>query len=309
MLIRVFPILALGAGLIGYFLPEQIALGKTIIVPLLMLVMLSMGLTLSHKDFVQLREYKFAFALGLVLQFSVMPLAALLVSKAFSLPADLTIGMLLVGSVAGGTASNVMTYLAKGNVALSVSMTATSTLASIVMTPLLMTLLASSKVPVPALDMLFSLVNIILLPVALGVILNALITKQISKLKPLLAPLAIIAIVTIIAIVVALNADRISLISPLILLAPLAHNLIGLLVGYQAAKAFGYDAVICRTLAIEVGMQNSGLATALALKFFSPFAAVPGAIFSVWLNITGAIFAAYSAKSATRPLKRVKPSD
>jgi BASS family bile acid:Na+ symporter len=290
--IKLFPLLAIIGAALGYLLPDLIGSAKVAIVPLLMLVMLGMGLTLHASDFQKLAKLKSALLLGILLQFSVMPLAALLVSHLFNLSTQLTIGMLLVGSVAGGTASNVMTFLAKGNVALSVSMTATSTLASVILTPIIMLGLAGSSVAVPATEMLHSLMMIILLPVAAGVLLNSFASKYLQNLGPHFALLAIAAIVLIIAIVVALNADRLSSINPVILLAPLVHNLIGLLLGYQAAKLCGFNAAICRTLAIEVGMQNSGLATALALKFFTPLAAVPGAIFSVWLNITGAIFAA-----------------
>jgi BASS family bile acid:Na+ symporter len=291
-LIKLFPLVAIIGAVIGYLLPDLVSNARVAIVPLLMLIMLSMGLTLHASDFAKVAKLKSALLLGMVLQFSVMPLAALLVSHLFGLSTQLTIGMLLVGSVAGGTASNVMTFLAKGNVALSVVMTATSTLASVVLTPILMVSLAGSSVDVPAKELLYSLMIIILLPVAVGVLLNSLAGKHLQNLGSVLAPVAMAAIVVIIAIVVALNAGRLASINPVILLAPLVHNLIGLLVGYQAAKLCGFNASICRTLAIEVGMQNSGLATALALKFFTPLAAVPGAIFSVWLNISGAIFAA-----------------
>lgn len=294
--LKLFPWLAALAGLLGYFAAEHIAIARPAIVPLLMLVMLSMGLTLSHRDFIRVTEYKSAVLLGLILQFSVMPLTAVLISQLFSLPSELMIGMLLVGTVAGGTASNVMAFLAQGNVALSVTMTAVSTLVSVALTPLLMLWLAGSQVDVPALDMLRSLAVIILIPVALGVIVNSLAATTINKIVPALAPLAMWAIASIIAIVVALNADKIASINPLFILAPLLHNLIGLTAGYQVAKLLRYEPAICRTIALEVGMQNSGLATALALKFFTPLAAVPGAIFSVWLNLTGAVFAARVSK-------------
>lgn len=292
--IHLFPIwAALGASL-GFYFAGSLSNYASLIVPLLMLVIFCMGLTLRVKDFVEVGHYKKALFAGLILQFSVMPFSALMLSKAFHLDHALTIGMLLVGSVAGGTASNVMTYLARGHVALSVSMTAFSTLLSVVLTPLILTLLLGTRVSLPAIDMLFSLLQIILIPIALGLLLNSVIPHHIVKLQALLPSLSITIIALIIAIVVALNADRLATVNPVIILTTLLHNLIGLVLGYLAASLLHFNSPVRRTIALEVGMQNSGLATALALKYFSPVSALPGAIFSVWLNITGSIFAAFS---------------
>jgi len=259
-------------------------------------VMLCMGLTLTPKDFVAVGKYRFAFLIGMGLQFTVMPLGALAIATAFRLEPDLAVGLVLVGSVAGGTSSNVMTFIARGNVALSVAMTATSTLVSVLMTPFLLSVLVGTTVDVPAADMLASLFRIVLLPVVLGVTINSLAGEFVRKFLPALAPLAVLAILVIIAIVVGLNADRLREVALPVVFATLAHNVTGLTLGYLAAKALRFEPAICRTIALEVGMQNSGLATALALKFFAPVAALPGAIFSVWLNITGSIFAALSTR-------------
>jgi BASS family bile acid:Na+ symporter len=236
-------------------------------VPLLTVIMLCMGLTLKPRDFVAVGGYRLAFLAGLLLQFTVMPLMALLIATLFRLGPDLTVGLVLVGSVAGGTASNVMTFIARGNVALSVAMTATSTLAGVVMTPLLLSLLVGTTVDVPAADMLASLFRIVLLPVLIGVTINSLTPQVVRKLAPALAPLAVLAILTIIAIVVALNAGRLREVALAVVIATLLHNVSGLLLGYGAA-----------------------------LKFFTPVAALPGAIFSVWLNITGSVFASLSTR-------------
>jgi len=292
MFLKLFPLWAPLAAALGFLFAGRMAGWGGAIVPLLTTVMLCMGLTLKPRDFVAVGAYRSAFLTGMVLQFTVMPLMALLIATLFRLGPDLTVGLVLVGSVAGGTASNVMTFLARGNVALSVAMTATSTLAGVVMTPLLLSLLVGATVDVPARDMLASLFRIVLLPVAFGVILNSLIGQAVHKITPLLAPLAVLAILTIIAIVVALNAERLREVALAVVIATLLHNVSGLLLGYGAAKLLRFEPSICRTIALEVGMQNSGLATALALKFFSPVAALPGAIFSVWLNVTGAVFAA-----------------
>ncbi len=295
MLLRFFPLLALLAGVCGYLFPS-IAKAQPAIVPLLMLVMSFMGLTLTVEDFLKIKHHRLAIVAGVVLQFSVMPVTALTIALLMGLNTEQTTGLVLVGSVAGGTASNVMTYLARGNVALSVAMTATSTLLSIVLTPLIMTLAVGSKVPVPAADMLQSLVQIILLPVAVGVALNHFARRQVKSLEPLLVAAAMLVILIIIAIVLALNANALSATIIPVAIATLLHNCSGLLFGYLGAYALRFDPAVRRTIAIEVGMQNSGLATALALKFFTPAAALPGAIFSVWLNITGALFASLSLK-------------
>ncbi len=304
MFLKLFPLWAPLAALVGYLLAPQMAGWGGAIVPLLTVVMLCMGLTLKPADFIAVSQYKKAFGLGMLLQFSVMPLGALLVSILFGLSPELTVGMVLVGSVAGGTSSNVMTYLARGNVALSVSMTACSTLASVLLTPLLLSLLVGSKVDVPATDMLLSLFRIILVPVLLGVAVHHWAESFAQRLHPVLAPLAVIAILIIIAIVVALNAANLREVAFTVVFATLAHNVLGLVLGFYAARFLGFDKIICRTIAIEVGMQNSGLATALALKFFSPISALPGAIFSIWLNITGSIFASFCVHADERLAKK-----
>lgn len=291
MFLKLFFVWAPGAAIAGFLFNGQLAPLSAYIVPLLMLVMLCMGLTLKPSDFFNVAKYKTALLAGMGLQFTIMPLTALLISHAFGLSQDLTVGLVLVGSVAGGTSSNVMTYIAGGNVALSVSMTALSTLFSVVMTPLLLTLLIGSNVDIPAAAILISLFKIILLPIGLGVTINTFAHQWIRKCESVFAPLSVLTILTIIAIVVAINKGNLANIGIGVVLATLIHNVSGLALGYLAAFLLGFDRVVCRTLAIEVGMQNSGLATALALKFFSPLAALPGAIFSVWLNITGSIFA------------------
>ena len=300
MFLKLFPLWAPLAALLGFHFAEPLSGWGHAIVPMLTVVMLCMGLTLRPKDFVAVGQYRFAFLVGMGLQFTVMPLAALLIATLFRLGPDLTVGLVLVGSVAGGTASNVMTFLAKGNVALSVAMTATSTLASVLLTPFLLSVLVGTTVDVPAADMLASLFRIVLLPVLFGVTINSLAGEFVRKFLPALAPLAVLAILVIIAIVVGLNAGRLREVALPVVFATLAHNVTGLALGYLAAKALRFEPAICRTIALEVGMQNSGLATALALKFFAPVAALPGAIFSVWLNITGSIFAVLSTRGANR---------
>ncbi|WP_087016952.1 bile acid:sodium symporter family protein [Thaumasiovibrio subtropicus] len=298
---QLFPIWALLLSAMAYFQPDLFVALRPQIVPLLTLIMLAMGVSLSHKDFLDAFKHKAAIGVGVILQFLVMPVTAVAISLLLDFSTELTVGMVLVGSVAGGTASNVMVFLAKGNVALSISMTALSTLIGVVLTPLLVELLAGQTVDVPKLAMLASLLKIVLIPVALGVAINVFASRAAQAVKPVLPLISMAAIVLIIAIVVALNADKFATLGPIIALAVILHNGIGLLAGYWSCRVLGFDESICRTVSFEVGLQNSGLATALAMKFFTPAAALPGTLFSIWHNISGSLLAGcWSKKSSTR---------
>ena len=289
----IFPFLAFIFAVVAYFWPDMFVGFKPAITPLLMLIMLSMGITLSLEDFRQVARQKFALILGVVLQFLIMPAAAFLICLALGLEGDLLIGMMLVGTSAGGTASNVMSYLAKGDLALSVSMTLTSTLLSVVLMPFLTWLYIGQKIDVPVTNMLIDLVQITLLPLILGVILNKFLGKGVKRIEPFLPAVSIAVIVLIIAIVVALNNKRLHEVGFIVVIAVILHNGAGLFFGYVGAKIFGFSEKIARTIAIEVGMQNSGLSVALALKHFSGLSALPGAIFSIWHNISGSLLAGY----------------
>lgn len=295
---RLFPLLALlGAGT-AYFMPAWFVVFKNSIVPLLVVIMLSMGLTLDLQDFANAFKQKRAVITGLILQFTLMPLSALAISLLLGLDRELTIGMVLVGSVAGGTASNVICYLAKGDVALSITLTALSTLAGVVLTPLIIQLLIGEMVAIPLMDMLLSLVKIVLIPVTVGVVLNHFFKAPVAKLAPALPLISIVAIVMAISIIVALNAGQFAQVGPVILLAVFLHNGLGLGLGYICCRLLGFNHTVCKTISIEVGLQNSGLATALSIEFFSPLAAVPSAVFSIWHNLSGAMLAGYWASLA-----------
>ncbi len=290
---RLFPLWAILLGTVGYLLPATFTPMASGIAWLLALVMFAMGLTLSAADFARVARTPKPILLGLALQFTVMPLAALAVSRLLGLSAELTTGMVLVGSAAGGTASNVITWLAGGRVALSVSMTLASTLASVLLTPLITWLLLQNAVEINAAGMLVSISKIVLAPVLLGVVVHHFTARAVKRIEPLLASVAVALIVLIVAIVVALNAGRLASIGAVVLLAVVMHNGIGLLGGYWLARALRFDEPTCRTIAIEVGMQNSGLAVALAQQFFTATAALPGALFSVWHNVSGSLLASW----------------
>lgn len=288
-----FPLLALFACIIGVWQSAWLSTQKDLIMPLLMLVMLGMGLTLTIDDMKRAWTLKRLILLGVGLQFLIMPLAAYGLSIMATLPMELLIGMMLVGTSAGGTASNVMTYLAKGNLALSVSMTLVSTLIATVALPALMWLYIGQAVDLPTASLLSSLIQLIIIPLALGMLINHWFQARLHRIKAALPSLSTVSIITIIAIVVALNAHSIETASWLLLVLIAMQNLIGLFTGYLVPRWLGYDTSISRTIAIEVAMQNSGLSVALALKYFSAAAALPGALFSIWHNISGAIFASY----------------
>ncbi|USD61363.1 MULTISPECIES: bile acid:sodium symporter family protein [Vibrio] len=300
---QLFPVWAVLFAAAAYFSPELFVGLKAQIIPLLTIIMLAMGISLSPKDFINVFQFKKAVGVGVLLQFLVMPLTALLISYLLGFNTELTVGMVLVGSVAGGTSSNVMAFLAKGNVALSISMTAISTLLGIILTPLLIQLLVGERVDVPVSAMLMSLVKIVLLPVGIGLLINTFAHKAVAKANALLPLISMIAIVLIIAIVVALNSENLSQVGPLVALAVILHNSIGLTAGYYCCRLLGFNESTCRTIAFEVGLQNSGLATALAMKFFSPASAIAGTIFSVWHNISGSLLAGYWVRKKETPAK------
>lgn len=291
LFIRLFPLWAIALSAFAYFFPELFIPLKPGIIPLLTIIMFCMGLTLSLDDFKRALSMPKLIISGLLLQYSIMPLTALLLAKLLHLDPAITIGLILVGTCPGGTASNVITYLARGNVALSVSLTSFSTLLAVLLTPAITLLVADQSIDIPAGKMLISILYIVIIPIALSLAIKHFFTANVRRVENYLPVTTITAIVLIIAIITALNIDQLSQLSIAILLAVVCHNLIGLIIGYLSAKALGYRAKECRTLAIEVGMQNSGLAVALAIKHFSVAAALPGALFSIWHNISGSILA------------------
>lgn len=288
---RLFPLLAIIVALLAYNDPAPLMGWKSAIMPLLAMIMFAMGLTLRSSDFKRVWHNPQPIALAVIIQFSVMPLAAVLLSKAFSLSAELTIGMVIVGACAGGTASNVMTYLARGDVALSVSMTLASTLWGVIATPWIISIAADEIIHIDSQGILLSLIKMVLIPIMAGFLITHFQPSFANKINKYLADIASGLILLIIAIIVALNADEIGTLGYGVFAAVALHNIIGLISGYTAGKLTRQTEVTCRTLAIEVGMQNSGLGVALALKYFGPLAALPGAVFSIWHNISGAVLA------------------
>jgi BASS family bile acid:Na+ symporter len=268
------------------------------VTPLLGIVMFGMGLTLRLEDFKMVFTRPKDVVLGFCAQFVLMPLIAWVLTKVFRLPVDLAVGVILVGTCPGGTSSNVMSYLAKGDVALSVTMTSFSTIFAPLLTPFLTWLYVGQQVPVNLLAMFLSIVKVIIIPIALGLIVNKFASKATRQAVKVLPLVSVIAIVMIVAAVVDVNSKKILANGFLIVLVVVLHNILGYAAGFGVAKLFKEDRPKATTIGIEVGMQNSGLATSLALAHFAalPLASVPGAVFSVWHNISGSIFANIMAK-------------
>ncbi len=259
---------------------------KIYLVPMLALIMLSMGITLRVSDFVDVFKRPLLILYAALLQFSIMPLLGFLLSDLMGMKESLLVGAVLVGSAPGGTASNVITYLSRGDLAYSVSMTAFSTLLSPIMTPLLTYLLIGSRVDVPFYSMMKDLLLVILLPVVMGIAIRRVIPR-IAFLERFLPYLSVLLIGLIIAIVIALNSRNFRLLGVQVFAMVMLHNLLGFLLGYVFARLARLDTRRTKTLSIEVGMQNSGLATILAIRYFSPESALPGALFSLLQNING----------------------
>lgn len=301
--VTIFPLLVIAGGVVGLIWSEPLSgLGHT--VPWgLAVIMFFMGVTLTLPDFTRIAKRPWIVALGTGSQFIVMPLAGWTIAQLLGLSPALAIGVILVGCAPGGTASNVVTYLAKGDVALSVSVTTVSTLLAPLLTPVLTLWLAGSYMDVSASAMMVSIVQTVLVPVVAGVIVRALFSRLIDLLGPVLPWLSTVAIAYVVAVVVSGSAGSLASAGALVLLAVILHNGVGLTLGYVAARVAGLDTATRRALSFEVGLQNSGLASSLAKTHFpmEPTAALPGAVFSVWHNVSGAILAALYAR---RPLDR-----
>jgi bile acid:Na+ symporter, BASS family len=293
-------LLPIGAVIISIFAMFYPALlndyGKAI-VPLLGLVMFSMGMTLTPVDFKRVLEQPALIFIGVSLQYILMPLIAWILAKILHLPVLLATGLILLGACPGGTASNVICFLAKANVALSITLTAVSTLTAVILTPLITLFYVDQSIAVPVDKMMKSLLFIVVLPVLSGVLINAYFQQRLVKVKPFLPLVSVLSIIFIIGVIVAKNHAELYQLGWLLFVSVALHNLFGLIVGYTIPKMMRYDEKVCKTLSIEVGMQNSGLAVVLANQYFSVVAALPGALFSIWHNVTGSMLAAYWSKN------------
>ena len=266
--------------------------------PMLGVIMFGMGLTLSPADFKVVLSRPKDILIGCLTQFTVMPLLALGLTWVFALPEELAIGIILVGCCPGGTASNVITYLAKGDLALSVGMTAASTLLAPLLTPLLVWMLAGTMVDVDTLGMLMSIVYVVIAPIVCGLLCQRFLPGLTRRVTPFLPAFSSVVIALVVGIIVAHNADRLLTAGLLVVAVVMIHNMLGLAIGFTVGRLLHLPKPKCVALSIEVGMQNSGLASSLAVLHFAayPLATIPGAVFSVWHNISGALVAKFYSR-------------
>ena len=269
--------------------------GMWVINPLLGLIMFGMGLTLKSSDFRIVFSRPKDVLTGCLAQFTIMPLLAWLLVKIFRLPDELALGVILVGCCPGGTASNVITFLAKGDLALSVGMTATSTILAPLLTPLLTWLMAGTFVDVDTVGMLLSILYVVIAPIAAGFIVQRFFPRFTKRIVPYLPAFSTLMITAVVAMVVSHTSGQLFKGGLLVILVVMLHNICGLMLGYTVGRLLGLNRGKRIAISIEVGMQNSGLASSLATLHFAafPMATIPGAIFSVWHNISGAMVARF----------------
>ncbi len=292
---KTFALWVIVFAVLGFAFPDLFKQIGPYIVTLLGIIMFGMGLTLSLDDFREVVKRPVEVGIGVVAQFLIMPALAVLLTRIIPMPAEVAAGVILVGCCPGGTSSNVMTYLSKGDVALSVACTSVTTLAAPIVTPFLVWIFASQYLPVDGWAMFISIVKVVLVPLALGFAVQKIIPTVVKAAIPVLPLVSVIGIVLIVSAVVGASKGAIVQSGLMIFAVVVLHNGLGYLLGFFAAKAFGLSLAKRKAIAIEVGMQNSGLGAALATAYFSPLAAVPSAIFSVWHNISGALLANFFA--------------
>ena len=288
-----FPLIVLAAGTLAVLVPGPFLVLGAWVTPLLMMIMLGMGMTLRAADLALVVRRPFALIIGILAQFIIMPVTGWLLVTLLDLDPAIAVGVILVAAAPGGTASNVMTYLARGDLAVSVAMTTVSTLIAPILTPLIVLLLAGSYLPVDAVGLFLSIVQIVLVPIVIGLLLQRFLPRLVERLVEWMPLISVVGITLVLLAVVSSSAATIIASGLFIAGIVIVLNGVGLSLGYFTARAVGLDEATRRAVAIEVGMQNSGLAAGLARTHFSPEAAVPAAIFSVWHNVSGSALASW----------------
>ncbi|MPY55905.1 bile acid:sodium symporter family protein [Streptomyces spongiae] len=301
--VTVFPLLVLVAGGVGLAMPSAFIDAKPVIPYLLGLIMFCMGLSMTSQDFRGVVKRPWAVAIGLVAHYVIMPGLGWAIAQLLDLSPQLAIGVILVGCAPSGTASNVVTFLARGDVALAMSIATVSTLVAPLATPFLAQLLAGHSLAVEAGPMVTDILKTVLVPALAGLLVRVLASRLVQRCLPVLPWLSAVTVAAIVLIVIAGSATAIKSAAAVVLLAVVLHNGLGLGLGYGAARLAGMDTASSRAMTFEVGMQNSGLAASLAATYFSPLAALPAAVFSVWHNVSGALVAAWMNRrtGARRP--------
>lgn len=289
---RYFALLVLIVAIVSFLLPSSFSWIKTSSINYLLgFIMFFMGLTLKPNDFKIVFTHPKNVLLGCLSQFTIMPLLAWALVSLFQLPNELAVGVILVGCCPGGTSSNVITFLSKGDLALSVGMTAVSTILAPILTPLIVWLLVGTTVDVDVLNMFLSIVQVVIFPIVLGFLVQRFFPKFNNAILKFLPSCSSLAIISIVACVVSANSEKLHSVGLIVILVVVLHNVCGYLLGYIIGRLSRMEREQCIAISVEVGMQNSGLACSLANQHFSALqsATIPGAIFSVWHNISGAL--------------------
>jgi BASS family bile acid:Na+ symporter len=274
---------------------------RKLIVPLLQLIMFGVGTTMGFRDFGEIIRSPKAVVIGIVCQFSIMPVVGFTIASTFSFPAEIAAGIILIGCVPSGLASNVMAYIANANVALSITLTAFATLLAPLITPFLMEMLAGQFVAVDFLQMMQDIIYMVILPICAGLIYNYFLGGKFAWLDKAMPVVSMVSIALIITIITAAGRDSLLVVGPLLVLAVLIHNVTGFLIGYSSCKLLRMDEKSCRTVAIEVGLQNGGLASALALQMGKvATVGLAPAIFGPLMNITGSSLATWWRSKPTK---------
>jgi BASS family bile acid:Na+ symporter len=285
---------------VAYLAPEPFKPYARFIPWLLGFVMLGMGLTMSLNDFRLVFTRPKDVIAGVVLRYLIMPGVAFGVAKLLGLSPPLAAGLILVGCCPSATSSNVMTFLAKGDTALSLTVSTINTVLAPIVTPFIFLLLAGTLIPINAVALLYDILKIVLLPIAIGVMINMAVGSAIRVIVKFGVLLSVASIVAIISIIVALSAAKLATVALIAFVAVALHNVLGLGLGYGAARSLGMNLAKRKAITFEIGMENSGLAVALAVAHLGPLAAIPGAIFTLWHNFTGPLLAGYWSNRDTR---------
>jgi len=299
---KLFPVWVIVFAGIAFLSPDPFKPFGKYIPYLLGLIMLGMGLTMSLDDFkLVLTRPKDVFY-GVLLRCFIMPGVAFAVAKLLDLPPSLAAGLILVGACPSGTASNVMTFIAKGDTALSVTVSSINTVLAPILTPYIFLFLAGTLIPIDAGALLYDILKIVLFPVTIGIVVRMFASDVVERITKVIPLVSVLSIIAIISIVVALSAAKLATVAGIAFAAVALHNALGLSLGYGASRAVGINHKKSKAICFEIGMENSGLAVALAIAHLDPIAAIPGAIFSVWHNFTGSILAGFwAARDADEP--------
>lgn len=299
---KLFPLWVIIFAVIAFFTPDSFKPFGMYIPYLLGLIMLGMGLTMTLDDFKLVFTRPKDVIYGVGLRYIIMPGVAFAVAKLMGLPPSLAAGLILVGACPSGTASNVMTFIAKGDTALSVTVSSINTVLAPFVTPFIFLFLAGTLIPINAEALLVDILKIVLFPIALGIVVRMFAGGFVEKMMKVIPLISVVSIIAIISIVVALSAAKLATVAVIAFIAVALHNALGLSLGYGASRGVGMTHKKAKAISFEIGMENSGLAVALAIAHLDPIAAIPGAIFSVWHNFTGSLLAGYwGAKEEDEP--------